>query len=184
MKIWPGSPEIFQWFVSIFQHKSQVLEHCWSRCVSGWSKSREGNGPSDFFWFPDFQDSSGCIFNVHGQAGAGVDGNTFVLSLPVPKLNSFQTCACSPGLTSCAKEGQGEFLPKTWLLLFVPPWELRRLPSFANAVHSANTAVITTKDCWLFEAPQGSPNMFFPLSAASKAQVSQICFPCKLFLHN
>lgn len=103
------------------------------------------------------------------------DKNVFWLSLPMS-----QSWSCSPGLTSCAREEQSWFLLKTWLLLYVPPEKLVCAASLANA------AVVTAKDCRLFEAPQEglSQNMFFTLSAASKAQVCQIYFPCKLFLHN
>lgn len=130
------------------------------------------------------QDPPGCTPDVYGQAGAEVDGNVFKLSLPMPK--SSRPESCSPGLSSCARKGR---LHSSWkhdscCMSHDGIWGacllLQMLSTLQTLQSSRQRAADFSKPC-----KKGcTKNMFFTLSAASKAQVSQIYFPCKLFLHN
>lgn len=119
------------------------------------------------------------------RSSRGWGGWKHVWSLPTHAQTQFLPDTClQPGADQLCKKGSALVPPENVTPAVCPTMGSEMLAWFANAVNSANAAVITAKDCWLFEAPQESQNMSFPLSAASKAQVSQIYFPCKLLLHN
>lgn len=128
---------------------------------------------------PTPQDPPRCTPDQHGQTGAGGRGQKCVLALSahVPVL------VLQPWPNQLWERGAGLVPPENMTPAECPVVASEKR---ACAVSWANAAVVTAKDCWLSEAPQEglSPNMFFTLSAASKAQVCQIYFPCKLFLHN
>lgn len=177
MKIWPGSPEIFQRFVAVFQPKFQVLEHCWNRCVLGWSEMREGNGPSDCLR---------TLVAVHSVCTVkqGLRWMETCLVSPYPCPNSIPSRHVPAALRWPAVQERVS-VSSSW-----------KCDSCCLSHHGIWDTCLICQCCQLckccshhskgllaFWSPTRIPKYVF-LSAASKAQVSQIYFPCKLLLHN
>lgn len=137
-----------QQLLSVFHPQSQVLEHFWNRHAPAWSEVRERNGPS-YASGPTWL-HAWCVW-----ASRGWGGWKRVSALPAhAHAQVLAARVLQPWANQLCEKGQASFLLKTWLLLYVPWWYMRSLPAFANAVNSANAAVITAKGCWLFKAPQ------------------------------